>query len=133
MADISAQIRAIQQASRGEQVRDSIVTALQAINTNIESDVIAATNRLVPDMLDTAAANAINAAKPSIVSEVTQTVIRNVQNQLPGLVSSEVATQVATAKSQLSAELTQSLTTTLTAEITRQINEKLEDGSEVEF
>jgi len=35
MADISAQIRAIQQASRGEEVRDSIVQALIAINGSI--------------------------------------------------------------------------------------------------
>lgn len=39
MADISAQIRAIQQASRGEQVRDSISSALIAINQGTASDI----------------------------------------------------------------------------------------------
>ena len=49
MADITAQIRAIQQASRGEDVRDAIVSALQAINTNIETDVTSAVNAALKD------------------------------------------------------------------------------------
>jgi hypothetical protein len=133
MADITAQIRTIQQASRGEDVRDAIVSALQAINTNIESDVVAATNRLVSGILDQAVSDELDERTPSIVSQAAlqaaQAATEAVSQALPNLISTEVASQVATAKT----ELTSELTTTLTAEITRQINEKLEDGSEVEF
>lgn len=52
MADISAQIRAIQQASRGEDVRDAIVSALNTINGSI-IDEQAITNAI--NALDVAA------------------------------------------------------------------------------
>lgn len=133
MADISAQIRAIQQTSRGEEVRDSIVTALQAINTNIETDVVAAVNRLLPTMLSQAVSTEVNSRMSGIITQATNGATTNTQtyiNQiLPFVVQSEVTSQVNAAKPGIESDLT----TVLTAEITRQINAKLEDGSEVEF
>ena len=42
MADISSQIQAIQQAARGEEVRDALVSGLNAMNNSIPSSVQAA-------------------------------------------------------------------------------------------
>ncbi len=42
MADISAQIRTIQQAARGEEVRDALVSGLTAMNNSIPTSVQAA-------------------------------------------------------------------------------------------
>ncbi len=47
MADISAQIRTIQQAARGEEVRDALVSGLTAMNNSIPSSVQAAVTEAV--------------------------------------------------------------------------------------
>lgn len=47
MADISRQIQAIQQAARGEEVRDALVSGLNAMNNSIPSSVQAAVTEAV--------------------------------------------------------------------------------------
>ena len=47
MADISAQIRTIQQAARGEEVRDALVSSLTAMNNSIPTSVQAAVTAAV--------------------------------------------------------------------------------------
>lgn len=50
IADISSYIESIQTASRGEEVRDSIVNALIAINNAIDSSVNNAVTNVVSDL-----------------------------------------------------------------------------------
>lgn len=49
-ANISSYIAAIQSAARGEEVRDSIIGALNAINNAIDSAVIIAVNEALSEL-----------------------------------------------------------------------------------